>query len=214
MKITVFGAAGKTGRPLVEQALVLGHVVIAFVHKSTIEINHKNLKIIQGDVADRDAVDRAVYGTDAVISVLNHSKVNEKSKPLTHGIKNILEAMHKYGVRRLIMSSAGLSECDPGDLPNLRYDMIVGLLGSLGKLIMRSAYDDIVSAVNITRESGIDWTIVRMASPTNKPLTGKVNAGFVNKTTRLGISRSNAAMFMLNELQKCDYVRRTPVVFD
>jgi putative NADH-flavin reductase len=213
MKITVFGAAGKTGRPLVEQALALGYEVTAFVRKTTININHKNLKIIQGDVTDPDAVTCAVHGSDAVISVLN-SSINPENKPLTLGTNNILAAMEKYGVRRLIMSSAGLTENDPGDLPNLRYDMIVGLMGFIGKLIMRSSYDDHVDAVKAARESGVDWTIVRMVSPTNKPLTGKVNAGFVNKTTRLRISRSNAATFMLNELQKGEYVRRVPVVFD
>lgn len=34
MNIAVFGASGRTGKPLVEQALAAGHDVIAFVRDS------------------------------------------------------------------------------------------------------------------------------------------------------------------------------------
>jgi putative NADH-flavin reductase len=213
MIITIFGAAGQTGKPLVERALALGYKVTAFIHKAGLPVKHNNLIIIQGDVTDPDAVDRAVRGAHAVINVLN-TKANAKNKPVTRGTQNILAAMDKYGVRRLIMSSSGPTANDPGDIPNLRYDVVEGMVGFFVKSFLRTSYDDITDSVKIVKKTDIDWTIVRMPIPTNRPGTGRVNAGFVNKNTRLRISRANAATFMLNELLKCEYVRRTPVVFD
>ena len=213
MKITIFGAAGQTGKLLVDQALQSGYEVTAFVRKSSLSIEHKNLKIIQGDVADPDAVERAVSGSDAVISVLN-TKTNAKNKPLTRGTQNILDAMHKRGIRRLIMSSSAPVTSDPGDVFNLKYHFITGLVGFLVKFLLRSSFDDIAGSVKVIQASSVDWTIVRMPLPTNKPGTGNYRAGLVNKKTGLKISRSNAARFMLDELEQRQYIRRTVVVWD
>ena len=39
MKVLVIGAAGKSGRAVVEQALAAGHDVTAFVHKTEANTN-------------------------------------------------------------------------------------------------------------------------------------------------------------------------------
>lgn len=52
------------------------------------------------------AVELAIKGSDVVISVLNAQ--NDKTKPITIGMQNILATMKKYGVRRLIMSASAL----------------------------------------------------------------------------------------------------------
>jgi uncharacterized protein YbjT (DUF2867 family) len=61
MNVLVFGASGGTGRELVRQALTQGHVVTAFARDpAKLDINHANLRIAQGNVADYAAVERAV----------------------------------------------------------------------------------------------------------------------------------------------------------
>jgi len=53
MKIVVFGASGRTGRPLVEQALAAGRHVTAFVRDpARLETRHERLTVVQGDVHD------------------------------------------------------------------------------------------------------------------------------------------------------------------
>jgi hypothetical protein len=43
-------------------------------------------------------------------------------------------------------------------------------------------------------------------------LAGRVNAGYVNKGTKMFISRSDAAMFMLKELREKKWVQQVPVI--
>ena len=51
MKIVVFGASGRMGIKVVEQALEAGHTVIAFLRTSSkIVLQHPMLTLFQGDV--------------------------------------------------------------------------------------------------------------------------------------------------------------------
>jgi putative NADH-flavin reductase len=100
VRITVFGATGRTGKPLVEQALNSGFEVTAFVRSlDKITTKHERLTIAQGDATDAAAVEQAVQGAEAVISLMSStwSQKIAKSKPLTRGTQNIVDAMKKYG---------------------------------------------------------------------------------------------------------------------
>ena len=208
-RITIFGATGRTGKLLVEQALAAGYEVTAFVRNpANLTTKHERLTVVQGDATDAIAVEKAVQGAGAVISVMNTpgSQKIAKSKPLTLGTKNIVDAMKKYGVRRLIISSAGIPQ--PNDMPNIRFKLMMGF----GKLIMRASYDDIVGSVKVVQASDSDWTVVRMI-PTNDPPTGHVNAGNVNKAVGT-ISRTDAAAFMLNEVCEAKYLQQAPVIWN
>ncbi|HEY6284905.1 MAG TPA: NAD(P)H-binding protein, partial [Ktedonobacteraceae bacterium] len=71
MKIVIFGAAGATGRIVVERALAQGHEVTAFDrHTAPLTIQHPKLTLIQGDIFNSSQVEAAIVGQDAVISVL------------------------------------------------------------------------------------------------------------------------------------------------
>lgn len=99
MRLTIFGATGDTGKHLTEQVLAAGNQVVAFVRNpSKLHIRHEGLTIMQGDLADQAAIEQAVNGSDAVISLLGH-RGGSKKKPITEGTRNILSAMKKHGVR-------------------------------------------------------------------------------------------------------------------
>jgi putative NADH-flavin reductase len=71
MNLLIFGATGKTGRKLVDQALAQGHAVTAFARDpAKIRTRHENLRVVQGDILDYDAVKSAVANQDAVVSAL------------------------------------------------------------------------------------------------------------------------------------------------
>ena len=71
MNLTVLGAAGATGVPLVEQALAAGHQVTALSRSGQkVTITNPNLHVVQGDATDHAVVSQALKGADAVISVL------------------------------------------------------------------------------------------------------------------------------------------------
>jgi len=70
MNLIVFGATGRTGRHLVNQALEQGHVVTAFVrdpHK--LNIQHERLDVIQDDVLDVNSIGKAIDFLQKSVSV-------------------------------------------------------------------------------------------------------------------------------------------------
>jgi len=126
MKLTIFGATGATGRQLVEQALAAGNQVVAYARNpSKISTSHEHLVIVQGELTDTAAIEFAVCGADAVISVLGpRPGEDSQSSPLTRGTVNILAAMQKPNMRRLIITSTP-SASDPNDLPDFKFKVLV-----------------------------------------------------------------------------------------
>ncbi|MFI5259169.1 MAG: NAD(P)-dependent oxidoreductase [Candidatus Limnocylindrales bacterium] len=211
MRLTVFGATGRTGRPIVEQALAAGHEVVAFARDpAKLSIAHERLTAVQGDATDPSAVERAVEGADAVISVMatSGSQRIARTGPLTRGTQNILAAMEKYGVRRLVISSGAPAASDPQDVPDLRFT----LLAAAVRLLAPASLADTTGSVRATKASDLDWTVVRMPSPTDAPPTGRVEAGFASRAMGMRIARADAAAFMLREVVECRYLRQTPVI--
>ena len=95
MKIVIFGAAGATGRIVVERALEQGHEVTAFDrHTAPLTIQHPKLKLVQGDIFNLSQVEAAIAGQDAVISVLGVGP-GITIPVCSEGTKNIIAAMQK-----------------------------------------------------------------------------------------------------------------------
>jgi hypothetical protein len=102
MKLVIFGSTGGTGRTLLQQALDQGHHVVAFARNPTKleEIKQANLQVVRGDVLDSAAVEKAVADQDAVFCSIGTGA--ERSTLREDGTRNIVEAMAKTGVKRLI----------------------------------------------------------------------------------------------------------------
>lgn len=208
MKLAIFGATGGTGKLLLEQALEAGDHVVAFVRNpSKLNIRHERLTVMQGELADEAMVEHAVSDADAVISVLG-PRGGSKGKPITRGMQNIIEAMKKQHVRRLIISST-LSAKDPNDLPDLRAKVLINLV----KFTMHAAYEEIVSVAETVRKSELDWTIVRLTTLNNNAKSGKIRVGYLGRG-KVGsrISRADLAEFMLKQVKDTKYLRQAPVI--
>ena len=208
MKLAIFGATGGTGKQLVEQALAGGNQVVAFVRNlSKLNVRHEHLTIVRGELADQAMIERAVSGADAVISVLG-PRGGSENKPITRGTQNILAAMKKQGVRRLIISSTP-SASDPNDLADFKFRVLVTLV----KLTMRPAYEEIVSVAETVRRSDRDWTIVRASLLNDNPKSGQVRVGYLGKgEVGVRLSRADMAEFMLKQVQDTKYLRQAPVI--
>jgi nucleoside-diphosphate-sugar epimerase len=207
MKLAIFGATGGTGKQLVEQALATGHQVVAFVRDpSRLTTRHERLTIMQGELADRAAIERAVLGADAVISVLGPRR-GARAKSITRGTENILVAMNKHGVRRIVVTSTPSAQ-DPSDVPDFRFKLAVSMI----QLIARGAYEDIVNTAQVVRASDRDWTIVRVSMLVDAPKTGVVKVGHVNKEMGMRITRADLAEFVLKQVQDTTYLRQAPAI--
>ncbi len=208
MKLAVFGATGPTGKEVVAQALEEGDEVVAYVRNpSKLGITNDRLSIVQGQLSDKAQIERAISGVDIVVSTLG-PRGGSKERPLTQGMQNIVAAMDKLGVRRIVITST-LSVKDQNDKPELRARALVFLV----KHAMRPAYDEIVSVAETLRASDLDWTILRMTMLNNKPKSGKVRAGYLGRgEVASWIARADIAGFILQCGREGKYVRQTPAI--
>ncbi len=203
MKLLIFGATGNIGRQIVNQALSQGHTVTAFAREaSKVGIEHPSLRISLGDVMDPVSVENAIQGHDAMLCSIGAGR---KGNVRAEGTRNIISAMQKLGIRRLIcQSSLGVGD-SRGNLNAFWKYIMFGLL-------LRPAYADHVRQEKYVRQSNLDWTIVRPGAFTDGALTGQYRHGFsdTDKTTKLKISRSDVADFMLRQLFDTKYLHSSP----
>ncbi len=210
MKLAIFGASGRTGRPLVEQALAQGHEVAVLVRDTAkFPIKHERLTVVQGDATDAQKVEQVVAGKDGVISALGHVKGSPPDL-LTSAITNILAAMKKNGVRRLV-SLTGAGVPDPLDQPKL-IDNLIRALFKLPIGGMKQVLQDSVGHVEKIKASRLDWVIVRGPRLTEDPPKGQYRVGYVGKDSGIQVARADLADFMLKQLTDNQYLHKLPVV--
>lgn len=207
MKIVVFGASGGMGIKVVEQALEAKHIVTAFLRTpSKIAIQHPNLILFQGDVMNTSAVENAIAGQEAVISVL-HTTHPPVPGMMETAAKNIISAMQKHGVRRII-STTGAAVLQPEDQPKVGDRLINALISIFDKNFVV----DSSANVRVIQASDLDWTIVRFPRLVNGAHTGKYRVAYLGKNSGTQITRADGADFVVKELTEKKWLRKAPVV--
>ncbi len=210
MKIAVFGATGRTGIPLVQQALAQGHQVQALVRTpAKMTVQHPNLQVIQGTVQDAAKVEETIQGVEVVISALGHEGNSPKIQPDMHTIaaQNIVSTMKRLGVKRIItLTGAGVAF--EKDEPKLFNHAIKFLLKTLSPAVLK----DSEGHINVIRQSGLDWVVVRVPVLNENPPLGKIRVGYVGKGTGAKITRADVATFMLQQVTATTYVHDAPMI--
>ncbi|SFB93095.1 Putative NADH-flavin reductase [Parapedobacter composti] len=202
MKIVIFGSTGSIGMHLVQQALQQGHAVTAFTRNPVklSPLNHAGLTVVQGDILNYPDVEQAVRQQDAVLCAIGDGN---KGKVRAAGTRNIIAAMKKMGVNRLIcQTTLGLGE-SWGNLNFFWRHIMFGFL-------LRKAFHDHEVQEKQLMESGLDYTIVRPSAFTDGRVTRSYNVGFDgdHKPLTLKISRADVADFMLQQLHRAEYVKK------
>jgi putative NADH-flavin reductase len=208
MNVVIFGATGQTGRLLTERAVANGHVVTAFVRDpARLNAARDSVRIAQGDILDSTAVDRAVAGQQAVLVALGTATRRGSPQVLPQGIRHILDAMERHGVRRIVVLSAA------GALRE-RAGSLVGHVGlMLARAYLPRVYAEHRAMLEELRKRDLDWIVVRPVILTNGPYTGRYRV-VVEGTPRGGyrISRADVADFMIRQLTSDEFVRRMPAI--
>jgi uncharacterized protein YbjT (DUF2867 family) len=199
MNLTLLGAAGATGVPLVEQALADGHHVTALVRsRQKLSITNPNLDVVEGDATDRAAVSQAMNGADAVISVLG-----ARGPVIAEATRAIVAVANQEGPERIVMLSSFA----------VARDRLTPVSKLVTRMAMGSQIRDKAAGEDVLRASGLDWTIVYAAKLTNGP---KTEPRVVPETRKVGmvqkISRANVASFLLQAATDDLYSRRSVVI--
>ena len=205
MKLVIFGATGTVGRQIVQQALAQGYTVTAFGRNpAKLNLQHSQLSFAQGDVMDSEAVESAISGQDAVICVLGSGK-KLTGTIRSGGTQQIIQAMEKVGVRRLICQSTLGAGDSWGNLDFYWKYIMFGF-------ILRKVFADHERQEALVRNSNLDWTIVRPGAFIDGPRTGKYRHSFpgTDRNITLKISRADVADFILKQLSDQSSLYQTP----
>lgn len=206
MKVLVFGASGRTGELLLEAALQRGHTVAAFVRDPATFGDRHDIEVLAGDVADPEAVARAMPGRDAVLCALGAATPLKRCPPIVAGVGHITKASDT-GVRRLIyLSFLGV--------PAGRHQLSVLGRYVVAPILLRNVSADHAEKEQIIRHSGLDWTIVRPPRLTNGPRTGTYRHGEDIHARQVvpRISRADVAEFMVSQLDDPTHLHRAPAI--
>lgn len=110
MRALVTGGGGFLGTRIVEMLSARGDEVVVFGRRRYAHHEQAGIQTIQGDLRDRDAVDRACEGMDVVFHAGALAGIWGSRRMFwdtnVTGTRHILDACHKHGVGRLVYTSS------------------------------------------------------------------------------------------------------------
>jgi putative NADH-flavin reductase len=204
MKVVIFGASGKTGSLLTEAALAAGYEVIAYVRRAeSVTLVHQNLKVVAGQLSEKDKLTSVIHGADACISTLGGASLTKHSREIMEGIGNIVSIMEAEKVKRIIyLSSLGAGES--------RYYMPQPIRFLIVDLMLRVPMADHNTNENRITNSQLQYTIVRPGGLTDGAKTGPLKHGSesIKIKGNSSISRANVAAFILDQVVSTEYLNK------
>ncbi len=209
MRIVVFGASGGTGRELVRQGIAQGHEVTGFVRNPQSVKDIPGVRVTTGDARNAAAVAAAIEGQEAVLSALG-SRTLRDSTLLPEAMTGILAGMRQHGVRRLIV--LGAAGAWPGASSKVSGvgKVIVGLLRLT---LLRQAFAAQRAMQELIFASDVEWTVVQPPFLLNEPGRGVYRVDGASLPLRgMRIARGDVSAFMLAQLGREEWVRKSPFV--
>lgn len=203
MNILVVGSTGPLGREVMKRAASEGHIVRALARNPSALQPAPGLEVVHGDVFDQPSLDAAARGQDAAVVILGlpFAALRKPTNVYSEGTRNVITALKRANVRRLIVVSShgvGESRRDASFLDRAFFS-----------LFLRGAYADKELQEQGVRESELDFTIVR-------PTRFTTAAGAGRYTVRVGpgpvpspIARADVARFILDVLRTREHHGKT-----
>lgn len=206
--IALFGATGQTGKQFLELALAEGYEVKALVRNTAkLKLANPKLTVLKGDVLNEQDVNQTIAGADIAISLFGHVKGSPEWLQ-THGTENIVSAMQKNSVDRIISLSGGGLPFPEKDKPKFADKLIRTIM----KIAVPKILNDAIKHHDVLKKSGLDWTIVRAPRLTNDPKLGAYRVGWVGVNASTKISRADLADFILTQVEDESFNFQMPFV--
>jgi putative NADH-flavin reductase len=205
MKLTVFGATGRTGTAFMEQALATGHDVTAVVRDPAgVQLaSNPRLRVVVADVMNPASIVSALEDADTVVNTVG-PRGNGPTTVIRDSVASIIEAMRKGGTRRLLHVS-GSVVVDDGESWYARY-----ILKPIARAsFLRNVCADMRAAESIIHGSDLDWTIFRPPALSGKPARGSYRTAIDrNLPHGFTVTREDLAACMLARIDDPATVRR------
>lgn len=155
MKVVVFGAAGRVGRKLIEEALAVGWAVRAVDMDAGAFADHPEsgrFEIWRANVVDPAMVREALDGQDAVLGALGVRDISRPFTFLSDAMRTIVGQMEGLGLRRLVAVGNSGALNGPDGRP------VVEQEGFPADYVHVAT--DHLRALRVLEASGLDWTYV------------------------------------------------------
>lgn len=210
LKISIFGSTGAIGKVVVREAVKRGHEVTAVVRdlarwdsaEAGIVDGKGILHTATGDVLRPDSVTEAARGMDVVISAYGPRFGEENDLP--EATRSLIEGVRRAEAGRLIVvGGAGSLEVEPGvrlmDTPEFPEEI---------RPLARAHSE----ALDIIRESDIDWTVLCPAAVIEPgKRTGDFRIGMdrliIDERDVSHITIEDFAVAMLDEIEDPQFIR-------
>ena len=194
MRILVFGATGRCGRFIVEQALDAGHDVTVFVRDpERLSREHSKLKVVQGEFTDSEAL-RALMktGFDAVVSAIGPVQL-KPSTVVTDSTKAIIAAMQVSGRKRFLMVSV---------VSEISHKNFIGKLSTwiIKVTPVRHSLNDHAAALVNLKKSDLNWTLAGCPIIKDGPRMGRYRTSLTFNGGFKYIHPPDVANFIMKEI--------------
>ncbi|MFD0276590.1 NAD(P)-dependent oxidoreductase [Kitasatospora sp. NPDC127111] len=210
MKLAVVGAAGRTGRLVVDLALAAGHTVTAVARTPSRlpEFAHGTPLTVQADVHRPGALHQPLAGQDVVVSTLGTTG-RSATTVFSDGARALVAAAEAGGVRHLVaMSSAGL---ESGHLPFAQRVVTRLVVDRLYREIHR----DLARMEAVLAGSETAWTVVRAPMLKDGPPAADPRIVYDRPLPGAGTaSRATVAAWIVRHLGAPETFRRRVTIAD
>ncbi len=203
-KIIVFGGTGDVGQLIVKKLLNDNHSVVVLTRQEKTPLD--NLSFVIGNVLDQKIVDKIIAPNDKVIISLGFN--NSSPDTMSKGTANIISAMNKKGVKRLICLSAQ----GAGDSWDFMPDDFKTMVST--DEILSASFKDHTLQEDIVKQSNLDWTIVRPTEIISGKESGTFTINQPNNNSKFQISNSDVAQFIVTELEENKYIKQVAMITD
>jgi uncharacterized protein YbjT (DUF2867 family) len=204
MRLLVVGATGSLGRLALAEAISRGHDVAALVRDPARANLPKPVVKVRGDVLNPASIDPAVEGRDAVVCALGTPSPRQASSLLEDGTRNLVEAMKRATVSRLVcVTLLGTADSKRNASPLYRYVILRALAPMM---------PDKENQERVVRDSGLEWVIIRPPRFVNQR-RGQLRVLRSGDKGRVGhVARHDLACVLIDAAERPDYLHQAIVV--
>ena len=215
LHILVYGATGKIGTHVVEEALQRGHIVTAVSRDpSRIEKQHENLSAVAGDLLDPQSIELLVEDKDVVIisvrGMIGDSKDPENALQRI-AVQKVVESLRIIGdgaARLIHVGGSGSLEVEPGVLYADKIPRVF-----LPKSLELEIQGQILALEYLRTVDDVDWSYATPAKNfTNGKRTGEFRIGgdtlMEDDRGKSRISRADFAVALIDEAEKAEHVQQ------
>lgn len=206
MQVTVFGANGRVGQKIVRQLLDDSDQVRAFVHHNNQLPKNPKLTVVQGDIRDQESVGKAIAGSDAVLSALGSWGTKTKDIQVA-GMMSIIPAMKQAKVSRIVSvtGTGAFIETDNITFAGKAGRFLIGAF--MGKILRDGEIH-----MQMLKESGLDWTVVRAPAMVEKGKAGDFQLSDKFPLPWATITRQDVATAMVSLAKSDEWLHAAPII--